>query len=113
MNKKQATSQGQALLKRMNGKGWKLRVWENLGWHYDIYLLGLTVHHPGKNYSTLLSSDPENYSGSGEIYWTPEKSFKDPNKAVEHQMKMARIFSDKCQKMVSDISSLITEKKLQ
>ena len=37
MNKQEAEERGQALLKRMKGKGWKLRVHENIGWHYNVW----------------------------------------------------------------------------
>lgn len=91
--KAQAMKKAKALKKRMKGKGWKTRVWENLGWHYEVHNKGLTVHvdwddDDGDSYSTLLSSD--GIPGGGETYWTENKSFSDPNKAVERQLKTAQ-----------------------
>lgn len=39
---------GAAKLVKMLGKGWKPRVWENLGWHYNAVSLDgrLKVHPP-------------------------------------------------------------------
>lgn len=27
----------------MSGRGWKIRVWENVGWHYSVETRGLSV----------------------------------------------------------------------
>ena len=36
MKKKEAISRAKLLLNKMETKGWKIRVWENLGWHYEL-----------------------------------------------------------------------------
>jgi ABC-type phosphate transport system ATPase subunit len=36
-SKRDAEQAAHDALKLMNGKGWKVRIWENLGWHYCIY----------------------------------------------------------------------------
>lgn len=33
-----------ALHHKMTGKAWIIRVWENLGWHYEIYREGPGIH---------------------------------------------------------------------
>lgn len=49
-----ATEQAHRLAVKI-GKGWKVRVWENLGWHYQIYK-GVCDIHPQKLYR-------QNYKG--------------------------------------------------
>lgn len=105
--KEQATKKGKALLKRMVGDGWKLRVWENLGWHFSVSLLNLTIFDDcGNDYSAFLTTD-ESHRGSGEMFWSPGKSFADPNKAVKYQLKIAQDFTNVCQKTISAITAKI------
>ena len=91
MDHETAMKHGKALLRRMKGKGWKLDVWENLGWHYAVYNGTLTVHATEyllgqTTYFTLLG-DTER--GGGECYWTEDFSSTDPNKVVERQLAHA------------------------
>jgi hypothetical protein len=105
--KQQAQNKGKALLRKMKGKGWKLRIWENLGWHYEVSLGGLTVSPfeiSGKKerYHALLSAG--DYAGTGEIFWTDVGFYStDPNKVVKHQLKIARDFINKCNKAIKQI----------
>ncbi len=89
---KQARIAGEKLLKRMKGKGWLLRVWENLGWHYSVHLFNLTLsehlYRSKKSYSALLITN-ESFAGSGEVFWSDKESFDDPNEAVTHQMQVS------------------------
>lgn len=43
MTKSEATSAAKRLLAQMSGRGWKIRVWENMGWHYSVETRGLSV----------------------------------------------------------------------
>lgn len=57
-----------ALAKRM-GKGWKPRVWENLGWHWNVFkgsskthagILEITPPHcKGDTYTAWIQSSPQ------------------------------------------------------
>ena len=38
-----ATAEAAALAKRM-GEGWEPRVWENLGWHYEVHKGAAVIH---------------------------------------------------------------------
>jgi hypothetical protein len=44
-----AQRKGRALVKKL-GRGWKVRVWENLGWHHSAVAIGVnaTVYEDGK-----------------------------------------------------------------
>jgi hypothetical protein len=90
--RKRAARLGGELLAKMKGTGWQLRVWENLGWHYEVHNcvgdreVSVRVHY-GK-YSVLFGHN------GGEIFWTERKSYDDPNEAVRQQLKLARKFVD-------------------
>jgi len=112
-SKAEATKAGKELLKKVKGN-WKLRVWENLGWHYALYNkdhsgLNLYVSEgecipKGNTYSCMLSSTPGD--SGGEMYWTDNYHSKDPNKAVEHQIKVARKFVDKLNKVMRKLEKV-------
>jgi hypothetical protein len=110
MTKSDATERGAALLKRMKGKGWKLRVWENFGWHYSVYCKNLSVHSYGEylergkeSFTALLDSDPTRHDG-GYSLWTehPCPMFHDPNEAVQVQLKYAY-------KVLADLQKAVTQ----
>jgi len=95
MTEKQAKIRGKALLKCMHGKGWKLRVWENFGWHYSVYnetilVYGSSNEYDNGEYRVLLSAD-SNHPYGGDLLWTPHPAIrnKDPNKAVRDQLEYA------------------------
>ena len=80
-----------------NKKGWKIVVWENLGWCFCLEKGGLSLwghdYGSGMKYSCLLSN---NHPHAGEMYWSDHFSSKNPNKAVEHQLKLATDFLKLC-----------------
>lgn len=95
MNKSEATTGAKRLLKRMDTKGWTVRVWENMGWHYSISCGGLTIWpSSGKptSYHCLLS---RNRPGSGEVFWNTGCT-GDPNELVHAQLANARKFIFDC-----------------
>lgn len=96
MTKREAERAGNKLLKMMKGKGWKLRVWENIGWHYEAYNPPLSVYssHVTRNgnqhYHCLMSCDlKEAHFGAG-IWSTRGQTSKNPNVVVRKQIKKAR-----------------------
>lgn len=85
------------LEKLINPKGWKVRVWENGGWHVQLQKGGMSLHisvdrKTGKiEYSTLLGRTKNEYGGNPD--WTVIGSkghFDCPNKAISAQLKIAR-----------------------
>lgn len=99
--KAQAQADGEYLLSKLVGKGWKLRVWENLNWHFEVSNGALTVHGGATGifggrgqYWCLLSSDPKNLPGAWHTPWTDTRRFDDPNDAVEYQIHVARKYVD-------------------
>lgn len=77
------------------GPGWKPHIWENLGWHFHAVKGNIHVMQLGDEYSTLMGE-----GGAGEMFWSPKKWFKDPKKAVKHQLYLARKHVKKCQEMI-------------
>jgi hypothetical protein len=84
---------GRNLLKKMKGKGWRLRVWENIGWHYcvingPVQVYPLSSSHT--EYHCLVSSNSVSRGGCG--IWTSPKniSFDDPNTAVRTEVENAK-----------------------
>ena len=88
--KAQATKEGKALLKKMKGKGWKLNVWETMGWHYCVHLDHISVWANTYRVGTLYSCLMGNCWNSGRLEWCDTFHSKDPNKAVAHMVRMAR-----------------------
>jgi len=87
-----ATKKAKALLALMKTKGWKIRVHENIGWHYSLLNGGLSVRssvYEGKTtYSCMLGTTP----GSGEGIWTDMGAGNSagPNEAVKVTVEYAR-----------------------
>lgn len=107
MTEREARERGAKLLKKLPGKGWKLHVWENLGWHYEARLHGLMLREDTSRFSDACSywcglSDVESSSGTP-AYWHTNESFKTPLEAIENQMKVAANFV----KMVSGVVNKI------
>jgi len=83
--KKEAALKGKKLLKQMAGRGWKLRVWENLGWHYCVNSGPVSVYpsYNEGNFFCLISTDPKK-AGFGGSAWTNSSAspHKNPNQVV-------------------------------
>ena len=78
---------------------WKIRIWQNLGWHYSVHNEWIAIsprYFNGRlrGFYALLSDRPGTPSGSPS-YWTAQGVFKDPNKAVDAVLDRARHFKDR------------------
>lgn len=81
----------------MKTKGWKIRVYENMGWYWELFHKSglLTVaggqlpykQNPNSNFHAMLSC-----SGGGgcDPMFFDRKRFSDPNMAVSHRLNIAR-----------------------
>lgn len=94
--KAEATKVAKAAIKKMRTKGWKVRVWENCGWHASIFRGFLHIHYDEylKTYSALMGADAS--CPGGEMYWSHHFRHKDPNKVEIHQLNVAIRFTHKC-----------------
>ncbi len=103
-SKEEATKKAQAFLKKVKGKGWKIRVHQNMGWFYCLQNGYLSVHEydwddDGLSYSCGLSNE---VGGVGTpMYWSDHPThYDDPNEAIAGQIKRARAFIDRCNNVV-------------
>ncbi len=95
MEKKEAVTDGAAMMVQLNDPAWKLRTWENLGWHYDaVHPCGMSVnpvfYDGGKvRYFAMLAEDGK----SDEAYWPKtDEDYETPQEAVWAKTKSARAF---------------------
>lgn len=100
LTKEEATKKGKALLKRMKTKGWKLRVWENLGWHYSLQNPPLCVSPSVSGMVFTLMTEKADEAGWGSLLWDGAPHSRSPNKAVADQVKLAR-------KVVNDLNKVV------
>lgn len=109
MTKDQATSEARKLVKKL-GKGWKIRVWENMGWHYSAIALDghLTVHpsSSGNLYFCLLSDG--DYAGSGSCNWYDAHHYEDPVEAVEATITLALNFAEETSKWTRKAAAAVS-----
>lgn len=78
------------------GPCWKSRVWENLGWHYEVTNGPISLCESDGKYRALISDDP-NKAGYGSGLWanTKQTYSKDPKKAVRIAIEhMQRVLSE-------------------
>lgn len=96
--KADAVQKANALLDKMKGNGpWTAIVGENLGWHYHVQSGNLKVYeHSIGHYSCLLGTF------GGEMFWSLDGSWDDPNEAVKAQLQKAEEFIRGCQSMVDE-----------
>jgi len=111
--KKEAEKAGQEMLAKMKDPNWKLRVWENLGWHCEIQNGPLSVSYcPNSNnqYLILMSDDPLR-CGTGAGIWTlrGKSSFKDPIVGLKKQIKEARKVADVIMSAVTVAESILNK----
>lgn len=88
-----------ALCKKMDTKGWKPRVWENLGWHWSIVKGGLTVWGGSKDYLV-------GFEGGTPCEVSVGKSFKDPNRAVEAQKELIKAVAKKWLNVLKEVADV-------
>jgi hypothetical protein len=93
-----ATIEAKAIITAMKTKGWRAEVTENLGWYWcltnDFCGISLHVHeHYGvPKYWCLMAGGDVTNATSGSYDFHSDKSFRDPNRAVAHQIKIATRF---------------------
>ena len=106
--KQEAEREGKKLLKRMKGKGWKLRVHENIGWHYNVWNGPAAVYPSvdGMFHCLLADRDCEG-TGCGNNNWTTNFHSKDPNEVVEHEVASARAFLKQCNRQLQYIEEAL------
>src|ERR1043166_7716034 len=109
MTKEMAVRRGKALLKKMKGKGWRMHVHENLGWHYRVgrrFPLGFSVKvyqyddqrgRPIHEYWCLYGD------GGGLACWSTHTNAKDPNESVRKQFEAVRNYANRMARYAGDL----------
>lgn len=89
--KAEAAAEGKKLLSKLKGTGWKLSLWQNLGWCFKVTQGPVSVHETCGKYWAMVSDNPNDASFGANI-WTEARtrSYADPNKAVARAIKLAR-----------------------
>ena len=106
--KEEALKKGKALQKRL-GAGWKVHVFENLGWHYTVSAIDglLSMHgHSYKGEVKYYCMFTNSFPGSGSIGWFADKSYKDPLDAVRKSFVIAKKKSEKWAELVAAFEAL-------
>lgn len=79
-----------ALHNKMTGKAWQIRVWENLGWHYEIFRQDLATGFRCTVSESLMRDGTTRYA----VYFnsTPQVvvSGDDPNVALSEAVQEAQ-----------------------
>lgn len=115
LKRDEAIRLAEALRKKMTTDGWTIFVHQNLGWHYHVRRTtnhGTLSVYPSTAGSSQLSVPVvfnclfARASGCGEMFWHDgdNKRFKDPNRAVTFQLKLARQF-------VNEITATVTDQE--
>lgn len=99
-----AHREAKALVARMKSRGWKIRVWENIGWHWCIYHgeghLSISPSYDGKKLHIMFSLCMPLAGTPGlsvDTYST------DPNKLVVLQKRAAEKYLASVQKLINQI----------
>jgi hypothetical protein len=88
--KKEAEQEAKTALSLLKTSGWKVHVFENVGWHWKITNLDgfLSLHkQESGGYWCLLD---DTIKGVGNLEWADNRQFKDPNLAASAVLGKAR-----------------------
>src|SRR3990172_3596849 len=88
--------------------GFKMRVWENLGWHCCLTSSHCSIHYDeySDRYDAYMSND-----GLGSYAeWTAHRSFTSPAKAFHAALDKARAHTAQRAKLVADIEKHVKYK---
>ncbi|MBD3405073.1 MAG: hypothetical protein GF411_02920 [Candidatus Lokiarchaeota archaeon] len=101
----EATKKAEALKSRLQGQGWKIRVWENIGWHYSIENThcNLTVSEFIGKFGVSLS-DERGYPGDPAFWHDSDDYRDDPNEAIRVKLQHCREFVDNMDVIVTEAS---------
>lgn len=98
LKKREAEILGKRLLKQMKDKGWKLHIWENLGWHYCITNGPLSIYgdehgtvDEKDGFSILMCDEPDR-AHAGSMLWSlgEGRHSKIPRVILKRQVDEAR-----------------------
>lgn len=97
-----ARTAAKACLRRMKTGGWKIRVWRNISWYWELRCGNLTVNRGVVGYNCYLRT---NEGLGGASFWHDHQTYQDPNEAVREQLKKARKFVREVRGVVEDVEN--------
>jgi hypothetical protein len=96
-SKAEAAEFARRVRKRMaRPDAWRIHIWENMAWHAslaaanDKFTLYWSSGCDGTDYHALLSDGSTAFCGS--YNWHSIRTFRNPNRAVEFTLKLARAY---------------------
>lgn len=78
-----------------NREGWTIRVWENCGWHasirHDYIDINISKPFDGNEIYWTMMTTSKRFVGTGDTHLSVpgNKHFRDPNDALDNQLKVA------------------------
>ncbi len=106
-SEREAFKRAEKVVKKLNTKGWKINVWENLGWHYELLNSYMSLHEvSGTFYAMVSNSLP---AGSGSAFWTVrnDPTFENPNDAVRLALKHVSTFVRKVKEVQKKLETAL------
>lgn len=90
-------------------KGWKIRVWSRIGWHYEVFngrihVYESTYRKMPPTYFCLIADNDDMPGGSG--YWSWRKNgpiYRNPVDAVKGEMEKVRAFLNRMAALTQDM----------
>lgn len=102
-SKSEALAIGREKLKLFNSrKGWKIQVWDNIGWHLSFDKGHLNLHYSPSD-DTFMAYLSENHYGGDSNFWHVPYSNKNPNKVIAHKLRVAKAFIKRCTDVVAEV----------
>lgn len=111
MTKEQAEERGKALVDRLNqyfDEHWKVRVWENMGWHYSAVCGSMSVHYNSNNGKYTCYVD-EKIPGSGSLsaWFDNEDADPKPETAVRQALDRAKTYIAELRVIIQENEKLL------
>ena len=81
-----ARAEGNKVLRSLGGRPWRLRVWENLGWHWSCELGNkgeISIYPSGGGLSVFASTSGR----SDECHWSEAKDSRSPALALRRKIQ--------------------------
>jgi hypothetical protein len=108
MTEIEATKKAEELLAKMTTKGWRIRVWENLGWHYGITngWIYITPYFDDGTWCVMVNRTGEDTCDSYP-YATRMNTGNDPNVAVLQRLQEIKTWNEEIKRAIAKaVSSL-------
>ena len=112
--KEWAQENGMKLLRKMKSTGWRLRIHENMGWHYSVVCTfpnGYSIKvHQSDNGRRLLNQYWCLFGDMGGLaVWSTDTYSSNPNESVRKQLAACRKYSDEITGNVIALQALVDD----